>query len=121
MASTTVACPIRDPVSFPPAHEGALMYFDRAQSERWIIIDHPATSVTLFMLPALDGHGDNVGVHYNTVKTMCDIIAGNRWTGVFRNCHDGSLVAVDGEDSLLPPGSYHYFPDVSADSSCKCW
>lgn len=66
---------------------------------------YPAGFDTFLKLPAFD-HPDG-GLHYNTAKVACGIIAGNRWDGSFRTGTDEHDLHFE-DDDIMPLGVYYF-------------
>ncbi|KAL8942839.1 MAG: hypothetical protein Q9211_001225 [Gyalolechia sp. 1 TL-2023] len=64
---------------------------------------YPAGSDSFLILYAFD-HPDG-GLHYNTAKVACGIIAGNNWEGSFRKEVNGPNLPF-GDDEVMPAGQY---------------
>ncbi|KAI9771266.1 MAG: hypothetical protein M1840_002236 [Geoglossum simile] len=76
---------------------------------------HPGYSDTgniLMVLPALD-HAQG-GIHHETARTACAIIAGNRWEGFLTETRTGGAVQA-GPDGILRGKNYYF--RVSEDAS----
>lgn len=67
---------------------------------------YPSEYNTFLVYPALD-HPSG-GLHYNTAKIACGIIAGNRWDGYFTTTRDGEALDLSVDD-ILPHGEYYFF------------
>lgn len=72
---------------------------------------YPSEYDTFLTLPANDH--PNGGLHYNTAKIACGIVANNRWDGHFTVEKNGEALIMTGDD-ILPCGSYYFvLPDCS--------
>ncbi|KAL8825180.1 MAG: hypothetical protein Q9170_007898 [Blastenia crenularia] len=106
---------LRPPQSFPEHLE--LVDTISIDYHHQIEFKHPAyppATNTLLKLPALD-HPSG-GLHYNTAKIACGIIAGNRWDGAFRK-HVSHQDLHYEDDEIMPAGVYYFFvPGFTYDS-----
>jgi HNH endonuclease len=70
---------------------------------------HPAyqDDAPFLTLPALDGPAG--GIHYDTARIACGVIANNRWDGYFsRERVKTSAVVGILPDGIIPPGDYYF-------------
>jgi hypothetical protein len=65
---------------------------------------YPADYDVFLTLPALD-HPSG-GLHFDTAKVACGVVAGNRWDGHFEQ--NGQVIDMD-DDDILPCGAYFFF------------
>ncbi len=72
---------------------------------------HPAytDNCNTFLVLAAFDH-PNGGLHYNTARIACGIIAGNRWDGYFTATRDGPSLSLLGDDLILNGQLYFYLP-----------
>lgn len=75
-----------------------------------VIIRHPGYANDgdiLLTLPAFDRSSG--GLHYDTAKVACGIIAGNRWDGYFARDNEGEDTDLGHtSDGILPVGVYYF-------------
>jgi hypothetical protein len=62
----------------------------------------------LLVMPALDRGG---GIHHDTAKIACGILAGNRWDGYFTEDKAGQIVVLD--ETLLKGDYYFHLPNTT--------
>ena len=77
-------------------------------SSKAVYLKHPAYEENenlLLLLNAPDG--PTGGIHHDTARTACGIIAGNRWDGYFAEKPGGEPILASAE-ALLPPGAYYF-------------
>ncbi|KAI4127093.1 MAG: hypothetical protein LQ338_003379 [Usnochroma carphineum] len=75
---------------------------------------YPGECDTFLVVSALD-HPSG-GLHYDTAKVACGIIAGNNWEGYFTAEKNGPPIPLKGDD-ILPRGKwYFYLPSYPYDS-----
>lgn len=60
---------------------------------------------TLLIMPALDPGG---GIHHDTAKIACGILAGNRWDGYFTEDKAGQIVVQISPDEILLKRNYYF-------------
>ncbi|KAL8711531.1 MAG: hypothetical protein Q9225_007096 [Loekoesia sp. 1 TL-2023] len=87
-----------------------------ANPKHRVLILHPGyteAQATLLSLAAFDRAAG--GLHFDTARIACGIIAGNRWDGFFTKDAEGKELAVsDTEEGILPVGDYYFhLPDFS--------
>jgi len=73
-----------------------------------VILRHPGyddANNILILFQAPD-HADG-GLHHETARIACAIIADNRWDGYITTLRDGPMVDVP-ENGLLPCGNYYF-------------
>jgi hypothetical protein len=58
------------------------------------------------VLPALD-HQEG-GIHHETARIACAILAGNKWEGFFKESRGGSRVTL-GPDAILTGNNYYFY------------
>jgi len=72
---------------------------------------YPDTHNILFSLSALDGPGG--GVHHDTARVACALLANARWDGFLFLTRDGPLAVAGPDDILTGPSYYFRLPDRS--------
>lgn len=81
-----------------------------ANPKHKVIIRHPGYANegdTLLTLPAFDARDG--GLHYDTARVACGIIAGNRWDGYFATDTEGEDTDLGhASDGILPVGVYYF-------------
>ncbi len=81
-----------------------------ANPKHKVIIRHPGYASegdTLLTLPAFDKRIG--GLHYDTARVACGIIAGNRWDGYFARDTEGEDTDLGHtSDGILPVGVYYF-------------
>ena len=88
----------------PPSHPDKV---EASSVYEHIEIKHPGyndTCNTLLILPPLDAGG----VHHETVRVACAIIAGNRWDGFLTFDKAGELAVPESETILRAPRFYFH-------------
>jgi hypothetical protein len=108
--SVSIRCRYREPCHPEPVH---------MPSGRDVLFRHPGypdTQNILFSLSALDGPGDG-GVHHDTARVACALLADARWDGFLSLTRDGPP-AVAGPDDILT-GSSYYFRLLDPDGNGK--
>jgi hypothetical protein len=56
---------------------------------------------------------DDDGIHHETARLACAIIAGNRWDGFLCKDRDGHQPSKDGLDQILRASTYYFhLPDA---------
>ena len=77
-------------------------------SNRAVYLKHPAYGKEENLLLFLNApDGPTGGIHHDTARIACGIIAGNRWDGYFAEKPKGAPIAASAE-SVLPPGAYYF-------------
>jgi len=94
-----------------------------ANPKHKVIIRHPGYANegdTLLTLPAFDRRSG--GLHYDTARVACGIIAGNRWDGYFaRDTEGADTDLAHTSDGILPVGVYYFhFKDRDGSSRPHC-
>jgi hypothetical protein len=93
----------------PPSHPEALSL---PAELRLIWLRHPGypdDSNMLFSFPS----SDEDGIHHETARLACAIVAGNRWDGFLCEDKEGHLrVAAGPNESLRGPSYYFHLPGV---------
>ncbi|GAB1311872.1 hypothetical protein MFIFM68171_02082 [Madurella fahalii] len=69
---------------------------------------YPDTNNILFPLSALDGPG---GVHHETARVACALLANSRWDGFLSTTRDGPAVLAGPDDVLTESDYYFRLPD----------
>lgn len=77
---------------------------------------YPSFQDVLLRLPALD-HPSG-GIHHETARIACAIIAGNRWDGYFTEAIDGPHVEIPSH-GVLQKSNYFFHVPYPASSRCK--
>jgi hypothetical protein len=83
-------------------------------SFRFIQFRHPGYSDdrnVLFTFAA----SDDDGIHHETARLACAIIAGNRWDGFLYEDRDGHQPSIDGLDEILRASTYYFHLPGAAD------
>lgn len=106
------------PAQTIPQH---LLHSSTLSVGRWdqITFRHPAYPTfknVLLRLPALD-HPSG-GIHHETARIACAIIAGNRWDGYFTEAIDGPRVETHSH-GVLQKSDYFFHVPSAALSRCK--
>jgi hypothetical protein len=58
---------------------------------------------------------DDDGIHHETARLACAIIAGNRWDGFLYEDRDGHQPSIDGLDEILRASTYYFHLPGAAD------
>lgn len=69
---------------------------------------YPDTHNILFSLSALDGPG---GVHHETARIACALLANSRWDGFLSTTRDGPATIAGPDDILTLPSYYFRLPN----------
>jgi hypothetical protein len=70
---------------------------------------YPDDSNVLFTFTA----SDDDGIHHETARLACAIIAGNKWDGFLCEDRDGHQPSIDGLDEILRASTYYFhLPDA---------
>lgn len=90
-----------------PSHEDGEQNLPADLNHR-VYLRHPGysdTGNTMMVLPALD-HPQG-GIHHETARIACAIVANNRWEGFLTETRAGGRTAV-GSDGILRGKSYYF-------------
>ncbi|KAH6631939.1 hypothetical protein F5144DRAFT_612484 [Chaetomium tenue] len=120
MNTTSSASPLNPPgnASFDirrrygkPSHFNSVNAPSNAVHVENVLFRHPGypdTHNILFSLSALDGPG---GVHHETARIACALLANSRWDGFLSTTRDGPATLEGPEDALTQPSYYFRLPD----------
>ena len=101
--SFSIRCPYRKP-SHP---ESANVPSNAVKNILFRHPGYPDTHNILFSLSALDGSG---GVHHETARVACALLANSRWDGFLSATRDGPATPTGPDDVLTRPSYYFRLP-----------
>lgn len=88
----------------PPSHPDPIVLSLDLRLIKFRHPSYPDHSNTLFAFTA----NDDDGVHHETARLACAVVAGNRWDGFFCEDMDGQRRSIGGPDEILRALNYYF-------------